>query len=284
MKRIAVIGGSRYFGKDLVLRLRDAGHAVTVVNRGSAAVPEGVAHVVADRDDEAALTEALRDQAFDVVLDQVLYTPRQAAAAARVFAGRTSRYVMTSTIEVYDGVAGGTAPLTESAIDLAALPVDLNAVTWEYAEGKRQAEAVLARSGLPYVTVRAGHVLGAGDFTGRLEHYATRARAGEPIVVAAEDQPSSFIHAPEMAAFLHWAADGTFTGPVNACSHGELTATDLCGQIAATPVYRTADPGEPVSPFSFARYYGMDNARAQALGFPFSHVSSWLPAVFKELS
>ncbi|WP_448319372.1 NAD-dependent epimerase/dehydratase family protein, partial [Streptomyces sp. CO7] len=100
-ERICVIGGNRYFGRLLVESALADGHQVTVVNRGSAAPPSGADHVVADRDDEAALDAALGDRVFDVVVDQVCYTPVQAAVAARVFGGRTRRYVLTSTIEVY---------------------------------------------------------------------------------------------------------------------------------------------------------------------------------------
>lgn len=55
MSEMCVIGGSRYFGRRLIENLRDAGTAVTVVNRGSAPAPEGVTHLRADRDDEDAL-------------------------------------------------------------------------------------------------------------------------------------------------------------------------------------------------------------------------------------
>ncbi|MFF4420792.1 hypothetical protein ACFY04_08385 [Streptomyces sp. NPDC001549] len=58
MKRILVIGGSRYFGKTPVTRARGAGDAVTVLNRGSGAPPPGVGRLVADRDDEEALRVA----------------------------------------------------------------------------------------------------------------------------------------------------------------------------------------------------------------------------------
>ncbi|MGW2635276.1 NAD-dependent epimerase/dehydratase family protein, partial [Streptomyces chattanoogensis] len=97
MQRICVIGGSRYFGKLLVERLQAAGHQVTVLNRGSVRPPTGVEHLVADRNDEAAVVAALGSRTFDAVVDQVCYTPVQAAIAARVFAGRTARRVELPT-------------------------------------------------------------------------------------------------------------------------------------------------------------------------------------------
>ncbi|WP_405496867.1 NAD-dependent epimerase/dehydratase family protein [Streptomyces sp. NBC_00096] len=270
MKKILVIGGSRYFGRHLVTLERDAGNEVTVLNRGSAAPPRGVGHLVADREDEGRLLEALGERTFDVVFDQVCYTPRQAALARRVFAGRTGRYVMTSTMEVYDP-----APPTPEAL--------------AYAEGKRRAEAVLAQEpAFGHVAVRTAHVLGGGraEFTGRLAHYVERIAAGTPVAVHEAPYATSFIHHHEIARFLHWAGERDFTGTVNASSHGELDVLGLSGAVGAgvgrEPRLRTVPPGSVASPFSFDRAYAMDNGRAAALGFDFGRVTDWLPGAVAE--
>ena len=290
---VLVIGGNRYFGKRLITLLRESGHRVTMLNRGSSPAPDGVGRIVADRDDEAALEDALQGRSFDVVVDQVCYTPRQAEIARRVFAGRTGRYVMTSTVEVY-GYEDSAVPVAESALDLAAVTVDTG-LAWEdpefreehYGEGKRQAEAVFA-AGSPFAwtSVRVAHVLGgADDFTGRVEHYARRVRAGEPIRVPARNRPATYVYVEEIAAFLAWTVEAEFTGPVNAHSHGPLTTADICAeiekQVGGRTVFREVEVGE-VSPFSFARSYGMDNSRATALGYSFSHSGEWLSRAVSE--
>ncbi|MFC9246224.1 NAD-dependent epimerase/dehydratase family protein [Streptomyces sp. NPDC057136] len=304
MQKICVIGGSRYFGKLLVQRLHAAGHQVTVINRGSTRPPAGVHHLVADRDDEAALVAALGSTTFDVVVDQVCYTPVQAAIAARAFRGRTSRYVMTSTIEVYDPatsalptVPRGT-PVPEGTVDPASWPVRPD-LPWQddtyleahYAEGKRQAEAVFTRdSGFAFASVRSAHVLGGGaqEFTGRLAHYIERIARGTEIAVHAEARPTVFIHYEELADLLLWAATATdFTGPLNACSDGLLDVRELSALIGAQTgreaAYRTVGAGETASPFSFDRPYAMSNTRAKELGFPFSRTSDWLPGAVAEV-
>ncbi|WP_030042395.1 NAD-dependent epimerase/dehydratase family protein [Streptomyces resistomycificus] len=293
-REVLVIGGSRYFGKRLIARLLAAGDRVTVLNRGSSTPPPGAVHLVADRDDENSLTEALGTRTFDVVVDQVCYTPRQAAVARRVFAGRTRRYVMTSTVEVYEYEDSST-PVREDAVDPLTVPVDLG-LPWEdprfaqahYGEGKRQAEAVFAAAGeFAYTAVRVAHVLGgADDFTGRLRHYADRIRAGEPIAVPVANRPATYVHVEEIADFLAWAAGEDFTGPVNAASDGVLGTEELCAAVAAhvpggRTVLRAVEVGE-VSPFSFARSYGMDNSRAARLGFTFGEVRRWLPRAVAE--
>ncbi|MFJ4869588.1 NAD-dependent epimerase/dehydratase family protein [Streptomyces sp. NPDC088757] len=296
---VLVIGGSRYFGKRVIVLLRESGHRVTVLNRGSSGtLSGGIEHLVADRDDEAALGSVLADRSFDVVLDQVCYTPRQAEVARRVFAGRVRRYVMTSTVEVY-GDEDSPVPLPETALDLASVAVDTGA-PWDdpeyrdahYGEGKRQAEAVFA-AGAPFAwaSVRVAHVLGGDDdFTGRLDHYVRRVRDGEPIAVPAVNRPATYVYVEEIAAFLAWAVEADFTGPVNAHSHGPLHTADLCAeierQVGGRTVFREAEAGEggtrEVSPFSFARSYGMDNSRATELGYSFTHTSEWLPRAVSE--
>ncbi|MFD6225618.1 NAD-dependent epimerase/dehydratase family protein [Streptomyces sp. NPDC060232] len=307
MKRILVIGGSRYFGKSLVTRMRDAGDEVTVLNRGSSPPPPaGVGRLLADRDDETGLRQALGRRDFDVVVDQVCYTPLQAAVARRVFTARTGRYVMTSTMEVYDpatlavGSAPHTVPVTEEALDPARPPLapplphrqgpgPAHSDAYAYAEGKRRAEAVFLREPpFPYVCVRTAHVLGGGraEFTGRLAHYVERIGAGQPVDVHQAPYGTSFIHHLEMADFLDWTSRQTFTGPVNAASHGAPDVLALCAVVAERlgrrPRYRVVEAGADASPFSFDRAYAMDNGRAEALGFAFGRVSDWLPGAVDE--
>ncbi|WP_274564981.1 NAD-dependent epimerase/dehydratase family protein [Streptomyces spiramyceticus] len=290
IREVLVIGGNRYFGKRLIARLIAAGDRVTVLNRGSSPPPAGVRQLVADRNDETALEAALGERTFDVVVDQVCYTPRQAAVARRVFAGRTRRYIMTSTVEVY-AYEDSPVPIGEAVVDPHTVVVDTE-LPWEdgefleehYGEGKRQAEAVFAATPVfPYVSVRVAHVLGgADDFTGRLAHYADRLRTGEPIAVPVPNRPATYIHVEEIADFLFWAAGQDFTGPVNAASHGPLTTEDIVEAIGGgTAVYQEAEVGE-ASPFSFNRSYGMDNARAERLGFTFSHTKDWLTRAVTE--
>ncbi|MCF2527922.1 NAD-dependent epimerase/dehydratase family protein [Yinghuangia soli] len=327
MRKILVIGGSRYFGRHLVELLRDAGDRVTVLNRGASAPPAGVGHIAADRSDGPALAAALGGRTFDTVVDQVLYTPADAATARDVFAGRTARYVATSTMEVYDPA---TAPalsgarlrpsgaalrgIPEDAVDPREWPVDADlwrdparaAAAYDeathYAEGKRQAEAVLAaQAEFAFASVRSAHVAGGGarDFTGRLAHYVDRIADGRPVAVHAAPQPTSFIGHTEIARVLAWAAGADFTGPVNAASRTALSALDLSARIGAhlgrEPRFAVvgtpdgADPGTPggagpaeASPYSFDRFYAMDNHLAGRLGFTFSDVSDWLPGAIDD--
>lgn len=298
-KHILVIGGTRYFGKLLVQRLLRAGHRVTLATRGYAPDPFGerIARVRVDRRNEHAMRNAFRDARFDVVFDQMCYSPLDAAISVRVFAGRVKRYVMTSTIDAYRGVAPREAAFAERDLPVLAQRID-TAYPWHdparaiesYVSGKVQAEAYLERDGsLPLATVRLAHVLGgSGDFTGRLAHYVDLVRAGATLHYANAAARVSFVEAQEAADFLLWTGMQDFRGAVNAACDGALSACELHARVAAvldeTPHAVKAAPAAPgvLSPFDFATPMVLDTARARALGYRFGHSSDWLDDAIRQ--
>jgi len=299
-KDVLVIGGTRYFGKLLVQRLLRAGHRVTIATRGYAPDPFGsrIERIRVDRRNDTAMRAAFAGKRYDVVFDQMCYSPLDAAIAVRSFAGRVGRYVMTSTIDVYRGIrpcgpqlAERDLPVLAQAIDTAYPWHDPTLAVQSYVAGKVQAEAYLYRDGsLPLVTARLAHVLGGPEeFTGRLAYYVDLLRAGAALPYAQAGAAVSFLGTQEAAAFLDWVGGQSFTGPVNAASGGPLSAHGLFGRVAqaldATARYRRVDeavaPGV-LSPFDFNEAMVLDTSRALELGYRFSHTDAWLDDVIRQ--
>lgn len=301
-KNILVIGGTRFFGRLLVTRLLDADYRVTLATRGRAsdAFGDRVRRIKVDRRDRPAMWAAFATaEGYDVVYDQMCYSPLDAAISIDVFKGRVERYVMASTIEVYAHLYGRhDAPFAEADLDLPAQPVDMD-YPWHapelaeesYGMGKRQAEAFFLKDGrLPVVSVRIGHVLaGPEDFTGRLASYVIGVRAGLPLRYAKGAGKSSFIDPAGISDFLCWVGDNTFLGPVNAACDGPLSALDIHSRVSATfdvpvaaePVSAAFKPAE-LSPFDYARPYVMDTTRAKSLGYRFAHSDHWLDGLLRQ--
>jgi nucleoside-diphosphate-sugar epimerase len=301
-KNILVIGGTRYFGKLLVQRLLQAGHRVTIATRGLAPDPFGqrIARIRVDRRNESAMRAAFAAiPGYDIVYDQMCYSPLDAAISARVFAAKAKRYIMASTIDVYRPLAGSQdAPFAESAIQILAQPIDTR-YPWHdpalacdsYVSGKLQAEAYFYRDGsLPVVSVRLGHVLaGADDFTGRLAHYVDLVRMQSPLRYSNAAAASSFMSAQSAADFLAWTGAQSFKGPVNAACDGALSAFDIYQRVGmaldepvkAIPLTRAAGPGE-LSPFDFPSHLMADTSRAKQLGYRFGHSDEWLDTLIRQ--
>lgn len=297
-KNILVIGGTRYFGKLLVQRLLRLGHHVTIATRGYAPDPFGerITRIRVDRRSEAAMRNAFRELSFDIVYDQMCYSPLDAAISVRVFAGKVKRYVMTSTIDAYRELAPRDAAFQETDLPVLAQRID-TAYPWHdpsraidcYVSGKIQAEAYLERDGsLPLATVRLAHVLGGPeDFTGRLAHYVDLVRMRATLPYANAAAKVSFMEAQEAADFMLWAGMQDFRGPVNAACDGALSSFDLHARVAAvldeTPRAAKVAPAGPgvLSPFDFATPLALDTSRAKALGYRFGHTRDWLDDVIR---
>jgi len=301
-KNILVIGGTRFFGKLLVQRLLRAGHRVTIATRGYAPDPFGqrIERIRVDRRNETAMRAAFRAASgYDLVIDQMCYSPLDAAIAVRTFAGKVDRYVMTSTVDVYRCLPGRReAPLREADLNVPAQPIDTHypwhdpsLATQSYVTGKLQAEAYLYRDGsLPLVTARLGHVLGgAEDFTGRLAHYVELARVRGTLPYARRDAALSFMTAHAAADFLAWTGVQDFTGPVNAASDGALSAAGLYERVGdvldtAVSLRQAQAPAAPglLSPFDLPGPMVMDTARAKGLGYRFDHTDDWLDLTIRQ--
>ncbi len=302
-KKILVIGGTRFFGKILVQELLQRGHHVTLATRGNALLSvnlsERLTHVQLDRGDATAMHAAFSQcEGFDIVYDQVCYHPLDAQIACQVFFDKVGRYIMTSTIEVYaDHYPQHTASAQESLIDLPGVKVDLT-LPWRdaafaelnYGSAKRQAEAYFTQNAaFPFVSVRCAHVYAAKDeFTGRFAHYAALVQQQAPFSYSAGEGKTSFISAPDLAAYLLWIGEQSFVGPINAAGRGDFSAVDLYNVANGKTVPPShlmqaqfeAHAPNSLSPFDYFHDYVLSTQRATSLGFVFADNQAQLERVF----
>ncbi|TQK74849.1 nucleoside-diphosphate-sugar epimerase [Brevibacillus sp. AG162] len=288
MKKVLVLGGTRFFGKRLVQLLVEAGVDVTVATRGLSQVelPASVKRITLDRDDVHSLAVAGEEQ-WDVVYDNICYSSKNAMDACKVFRGKVGKYVLTSTLSVYDYAE---EQLQEEAFDPYTYAIHRKTRDeTTYQEGKRQAEAVFFQEkAFPVVAVRFPIVLAEDDYTRRLWFHIEQVQEERPIGMMNPAARMCFIHAQEAAQFLEWVATTSITGPVNACSDGIVSLAELMQTIAQTVgkparIEQTTDASD-ASPFGFVASFYMDNSKAKAAGFPFWSLDEWLPALVKNLN
>ena len=97
---ILVLGGSYFLGPRFIKKAMDAGHKVTVFNRGSRPlnVP-GIREIRGDRSLEDDLRRA--DGKYDATVDLCAYVKGDIKRVKDVLGERTGRYVFVSTVDVY---------------------------------------------------------------------------------------------------------------------------------------------------------------------------------------
>ncbi len=285
---VLVLGGTRYFGKRLVEQLLTRGHQVTVASRRAlTATFEGAPlRVELLRDDANAMRSQFAGRTYDVVIDQICMTPDQARLAVDVFGTTAARYVMTSTISVYD--PDGTV-LREDAFDPRQVAIP-QGPPLDYQAGKRGAESVFACSApFPVALVRVPMVLGEDDYTGRLEQHVAAVVRSERIVLNHVCEPLSMISSATMADFMCWVVEHAVTGAINAASDGAVSGLDVVRMTenllgGAADIERSDDEADPqFSPYSCPKSFTVDTTRANDLGYAFDAVESWLPGAIRAI-
>jgi nucleoside-diphosphate-sugar epimerase len=280
MKKVLVLGGTRFFGIHLVEALIKEGVDVTIATRGTSKDPfaDKVKRISFDRSDITSFQEAFAGTEWDVVFDQICYTSQDAQEAIDVFTGKTGKYVFTSSNSVYKADMEGAV---EEEFNPYTYPITMGGKDdFSYPEGKRLAEAVFfQKAPFPVTAVRFPIVLGKNDYTNRLSYHVEKIHNEEDLYFNNLEAEISFILETEAGQFLAWIGAQEFNGPVNACSNGSIKLGDLISQIeketGKTAVLSNAS--QNVSPFNLEKTWTMDNGKARSLGFPFINLKEWLP-------
>ena len=191
-----ILGGTRNLGHVTALALLEAGHKVSVMNRGVTPdeLPPDVHRLRGDRADSNQMGRAIRGRDFDLVLDTTTYTGADAHSAIDVFQGHVGRYVFISTGQVYLVREGISWPFREESYDGPVMPEpprdSEDYDSWAYGAWKRDAEdefaAAFARDEFPVTTIRLPMVASERDHYGRIQAYVARLLDENAIIVPDE--------------------------------------------------------------------------------------------------
>jgi 2'-hydroxyisoflavone reductase len=234
--RLLVLGGTAWLGSTIVTMALEAGHDVTCLTRGDG-IPDGAAHLPADRDEPDALRVAASSE-WDAVID-VARQPGHVRRATRDLEPVAARYLFVSSGSAYASQAevgaDEDAPLFEP------LPSDAMASPDDYGPAKAACEqAVLQTFGAGRSLIaRAGLIGGPGDPSGRTTYWPWRfahpSSAGGPVLVPdAPRLPTAIIDVRDLAGWLVECAATGRTGTFNTLGQSQSLPAQLdAARIAA---------------------------------------------------
>jgi 2'-hydroxyisoflavone reductase len=181
--RILVVGGVQFMGREVVRRLVERGHEVSVLHRQAGHdLGPAVANLQADRADLDTVARLLGERpveaVFDFAYDWQKGTPAgQVEALARLCGDHLRRYVFMSSVAAY----GGGLNLDETH------PLAPDDHPNPYAVHKASAERALfhlhAASGFPVTTVRPPFVHGPRQPFYREQFFWDRLLDGRPVIL-----------------------------------------------------------------------------------------------------
>ena len=248
MAHALILGGTRNLGHVTALMLREAGHDVTVLNRGQTAddLPQDIRRLRADRNDDVSMRKALGTQSFDLVLDNTTYTEKDARQAVELFDRKAEGYVFISSGQVYLVRENLPRPFREGDYDGPVMPAppreSRDYTSWLYGIDKRLAEQVFldaaAERQFPVVTFRLPMVASERDHYGRIQGYIARLMDGGPLLIpAGTGLPLRHVYVKDVARLISGLADsGIDAGKSFNISYGESLSLDAFLDLLASLV------------------------------------------------
>lgn len=152
--KILIIGGTGTISSAVTRQLAASRHELWLLNRGNRKneVPPGVRQIVADINDEAAVSRLIAGEMFDAVCDFIAFVPAHVERDYRLFARHTRQYVFVSSASAYHKPAP--SHIVTEATTLAN-------PYWEYSRQKAACERLLMdhyrNDHFPVTIVRPSH-------------------------------------------------------------------------------------------------------------------------------
>ncbi len=224
--RILIVGGSVFLGRQLVIAARNAGHELTLFNRGNNSLPEqdAVEKIKGNRNN----LEQLQGRSWDAVIDTCGMKADEVGYSAKQLLESCSKYVFISSVSAY-------ADLSKEAInedaDTKLTPRDQ---IQDYGSEKAWSEkAVLEQfTEQRSLIIRPGVLVGRYDPKDRLTYWVRRiSRGGQVLAPGRPEREVQFIDIRDTAEWIVRLLEaqlcGTFnlTGPFYPYTMDELLRT-----------------------------------------------------------
>lgn len=222
--KVLFMGGTGFIGPHMVRALVDAGHEVTLFNRGktNSHLFPGLSKIKGDR-----LTDDIKQlsgQQWDLIVDTSCYIPRAVDMLIEaVDTEHLKQYVFISTISVYASFsqAGMTedSPLARMDED----PDSEDTSKW-YGALKVRCEEQAEKAMPGRVTmVRCGVIIGPGDKTDRFTYWpVTAANSAEMLAPGKGDDPLQTIDVRDLADWVVHCINQKLVGPFNSTNPAGL--------------------------------------------------------------
>lgn len=169
--RILVMGGTRFIGVYLTRLLLDAGHQVTLLNRGNKSAPDGVEVVKCDRKNPDALKSALAGKQFDAIYDNNGRELSDTQPLVELFGDTVEHFIYVSSAGVY--LKSEQMPHVEGD------PVDPKSRH----KGKHHTEDYLVQQGVPFTSIRPVYIYGPQNYNPLEKWFFDRISQDRPLPI-----------------------------------------------------------------------------------------------------
>ena len=195
MKKILIMGGNQFVGKEIVKNFLEKDYIVYVLNRGTRKNIEGVFFLKADRNNYIETENILKNIEVDIIVDVSAYTEEQVDILQKVMKDRFKQYVLISSASVYNSIES--APVNEES------ETGENLIWGDYAKNKYLAEQkTIENSNLynfKYTIYRPFYIYGIGNNLDRENYFFSRIKYDLPIYIPSKNNIIQFGYVEDLA-------------------------------------------------------------------------------------
>lgn len=104
--KVLIVGGTKFVGKAIAKKTLEAGHEVTLFNRGATKHDLPVKTIIGDVEDLTRFKSELLNQNFDVLVHCIAFTEKHAQDVVEVFKGTKTKVIVLSSCDCYEAFQG----------------------------------------------------------------------------------------------------------------------------------------------------------------------------------
>ena len=195
MKKILIMGGNQFVGKEIVKKFLEKDYTIYILNRGTRKNIEEVIFFKVDRDNFIEMENILKNIDVDIIIDVSVYTEEQVDILHKVMKNRFKQYILISSASVYNNIES--TPANEES------QTGENLIWGDYAKNKYLAEKKTIENSkiynFKYTIFRPFYIYGVGNNLDRENYFFSRIKYNLPIYIPSKNNIIQFGYVEDLA-------------------------------------------------------------------------------------
>ena len=195
MKKILIMGGNQFVGKEIVKKFLEKDYTIYILNRGTRKNIEEVIFLKVDRDNFIEMENILKNIDVDIIIDVSAYTEEQVDILHKVMKNRFKQYILISSASVYNNIES--TPANEES------QTGENLIWGDYAKNKYLAEKKTIENSkiynFKYTIFRPFYIYGVGNNLDRENYFFSRIKYNLPIYIPSKNNIIQFGYVEDLA-------------------------------------------------------------------------------------
>ena len=232
MKKILIMGGNQFIGKEITKKFLDKDYTVYALNRGTRKNIERVIFLKADRDNLIEMENVLKNLEVDIIVDVSAYTEEQVSILHKVMKNKFKQYILISSASVYNSIE--CTPVNEES------QTGENLIWGDYAKNKYLAEKITVENSnlynFKYTIFRPFYIYGIGNNLDRENYFFSRIKYNLPIFIPSKNNIIQFGYVEDLALAIESSIENSdFYNQIFNISGDEYVTmsefAEICGKV-----------------------------------------------------